>query len=83
MAKIRRRRLAREVARRWPELEDAAGELIAAGAVVVEGIPRTNPDMLVAPTDAVRIDAERRPLRGRVKLQAALDGFGVAVGGRV
>ena len=48
MARTQRRRLHREVARRWPELADAAADLIAAGAVVVEGIARTNPDMLVA-----------------------------------
>src|SRR5918998_437752 len=83
MAKTQRRKLHREVARRWPELSDSVDELIASGAVVVEGIPRTNRDTLVAATDSVRIDDEHRPLRGRVKLQAALDALPVRVEGRV
>jgi 23S rRNA (cytidine1920-2'-O)/16S rRNA (cytidine1409-2'-O)-methyltransferase len=83
MATTQRRKLAREVARRWPELGDSAADLIAAGAVLVDGIPRTNPEMLVAASDSVRIDDQRRPLRGRVKLQAALDAFPVPVEGRV
>jgi 23S rRNA (cytidine1920-2'-O)/16S rRNA (cytidine1409-2'-O)-methyltransferase len=79
-----RRKLAREVARRWPELEDdAIAELIAAGAVMVEGIARTNPETLVGAGDAVRIVEADRPLRGRVKLQAALDALPVRVEGRV
>jgi 23S rRNA (cytidine1920-2'-O)/16S rRNA (cytidine1409-2'-O)-methyltransferase len=69
--------LARELARRFPEIEDGAEDLIAAGAVSVDGVPRTNPRMLVDPGSAVRIDGEPRSLRGEAKLRAALDGFGV------
>jgi len=79
----RRRPLAREVARRWPELEDEAEALVAAGSVVVDGIPVTNPRSLVAAEASVRIAGGERTLRGRVKLAAALEGFGVDARGAV
>jgi 23S rRNA (cytidine1920-2'-O)/16S rRNA (cytidine1409-2'-O)-methyltransferase len=72
-----RRPLARELARRFPDVGDSAEDLIAAGAVTVDGVPRTNPRMLVDAGSAVLIDAEPRALRGEAKLRAALDGFGV------
>ena len=73
----RRLPLAAEVARRWPELADEAESLIAAGAVEVDGLPAANPRSLVDAGASVRIVAERQ-LRGRVKLAAALDGFGIS-----
>ncbi|HEV3000314.1 MAG TPA: SAM-dependent methyltransferase [Solirubrobacteraceae bacterium] len=78
-----RRPLKREVARRWPELAEQADALIAAGAVHVGGLPATNPRTLVAATDSVRLAGDERTLRGRVKLAAALEGFGVDARGAV
>jgi 23S rRNA (cytidine1920-2'-O)/16S rRNA (cytidine1409-2'-O)-methyltransferase len=75
VSRQQRRPLARELARRFPDVEESAEELIAAGAVIVDGVPRTNPRMLVDAGSSVRIDAEPRALRGEAKLRAALDGF--------
>lgn len=72
-----RRPLAREVARRFPELAGEAEELIASGAVQVDGLAATNPRTLVDQGASVRIGREEPALRGRVKLAAALDGFGI------
>jgi 23S rRNA (cytidine1920-2'-O)/16S rRNA (cytidine1409-2'-O)-methyltransferase len=83
MAKARRRPLHQELIRRWPEHEADADELIVSGAVLVEGLPRTNPATLVAPGESIRIASEARDLRGRVKLGAALKALGVQVEGRV
>src|SRR3954470_7205721 len=78
-----RRPLVRELARRFPDVEASAEELIAAGAVTVDGVPRTNPRMLVDTGSSVRIDGEPRALRGEAKLRAALDGFGVDPAGAI
>ena len=78
-----RRPLVREIARRWPELAKDAERLIAAGVVHVDGLPATNPRTLVDAAASVRIAGEERTLRGRVKLAAALDGFGIDAAGAV
>jgi 23S rRNA (cytidine1920-2'-O)/16S rRNA (cytidine1409-2'-O)-methyltransferase len=77
----RLRALAKELARRYPKLEAPAAS-IEAGLVVVDGFVITNPSSLV------RIDASisfRRdePLRGELKLRAALARFDVPVQGRI
>ena len=72
-----RRPLAREVVRRWPELAEDAEELIASGVVLVDGLRATNPRTLVAADASVRVASGEPGLRGRVKLSAALAGFGV------
>lgn len=77
----RLRRLDREVARRFPHLADPRAA-IAAGSVLVGGIPAHNPDRLVGPDTPLTLH-RARPLRGEAKLAAALDAFGVAVAGRV
>ena len=82
-ARLSRRPLSKEVARRFPELAGEAEDLIAAGAVQVDGLPATNPRTLVDVTASVRIAGEERALRGRVKLAAALEGFGIDARGAV
>jgi 23S rRNA (cytidine1920-2'-O)/16S rRNA (cytidine1409-2'-O)-methyltransferase len=77
----RLRALAKELARRYPELEAPAAS-IESGHVVVDGFVVTNPSSLV------RIDASisfRRDesLRGEVKLRAALARFDVQVRSRI
>jgi 23S rRNA (cytidine1920-2'-O)/16S rRNA (cytidine1409-2'-O)-methyltransferase len=77
----RLRPLARERARRFPDLEDP--ELaVAAGVVLVDGIPNRNPSSLVAAGASVAL---QRPvaLRGEAKLRHALRAMAVAVDGRV
>jgi 23S rRNA (cytidine1920-2'-O)/16S rRNA (cytidine1409-2'-O)-methyltransferase len=74
---IRRQPLVKEVARRFPELAGDAEGLIAAGAVHVDGLPARNPRTLVDADASVRVAPEERVLRGRVKLAAALEGFGI------
>jgi 23S rRNA (cytidine1920-2'-O)/16S rRNA (cytidine1409-2'-O)-methyltransferase len=83
VARQQRRPLARELVRRFPETADTAGELIAAGAVLVDGVPRTNPRMLVDAGSSVRVEQEPRELRGVAKLGAALDAFAVDPAGAV
>lgn len=73
--------LAEIVAGSWPDAGDPAA-LIAAGRITVDGFPVTNPRSRPKPGAAVALSSEQR-LRGSVKLEAALDGFGVAVEGRV
>ena len=63
--------------RRWPELAEDAEELIASGVVLVDGLRATNPRTLVAADASVRVASGEPGLRGRVKLSAALAGFGV------
>ena len=75
------RKLAAELARQHPELEDVEA-LIEQGDVLVDGIPVTNPASLV-PVGAAITLREDRPLRGEAKLRAALDAFDVPVEGRV
>jgi 23S rRNA (cytidine1920-2'-O)/16S rRNA (cytidine1409-2'-O)-methyltransferase len=75
------RPLARELARRFPDLEDP--ELaVATGVVLVDGVPNRNPASLVAPGASLTL---QRPveLRGEAKLRHALHAFAVPVGGRV
>jgi 23S rRNA (cytidine1920-2'-O)/16S rRNA (cytidine1409-2'-O)-methyltransferase len=74
------RTLARAVAELFPGAD--AEQLIAAGEVLVDGLPVTNP------RSRLRAQARisRRPvtaLRGSAKLRAALDAFGADVRGRV
>jgi 23S rRNA (cytidine1920-2'-O)/16S rRNA (cytidine1409-2'-O)-methyltransferase len=77
----RLRTLCTELVRRHPHLEHPAA-LIAAGEVLVNGFPRTNPTSLVAASDTITLRLER-PLRGTAKLSHALDVFGVHPAGRV
>jgi 23S rRNA (cytidine1920-2'-O)/16S rRNA (cytidine1409-2'-O)-methyltransferase len=75
------RPLARELARRFPDLVDP--ELaVATGIVLVDGVPNRNPASLVAPGTSLTL---QRPvqLRGEAKLRHALHAFAVPVGGRV
>ncbi|HEY1316129.1 MAG TPA: SAM-dependent methyltransferase [Gaiella sp.] len=76
----RLRRLDAEVARRYPDLDDAA-EAIRRGDVLVGGRANTNPASLVR-TDASIGRRRSTPLRGEVKLRAALDVLHVDVAGR-
>jgi 23S rRNA (cytidine1920-2'-O)/16S rRNA (cytidine1409-2'-O)-methyltransferase len=75
------RRLEREVARRFPDIPDPAGE-VAAGRIAVDGRVAANPATLVRPQASLTrvIDA---PLRGEAKLRAALAAFAVQAAGRV
>jgi 23S rRNA (cytidine1920-2'-O)/16S rRNA (cytidine1409-2'-O)-methyltransferase len=79
--KTRLRTLREEVARLRPDLEDVDAE-IAAGYVLVEGVPRTNPNTRVVVGSSVVV---RRPkvLRGLQKIRSAFDAFDVRVEGRV
>jgi 23S rRNA (cytidine1920-2'-O)/16S rRNA (cytidine1409-2'-O)-methyltransferase len=67
--------------REHPEITDPAAA-IAAGRVLVDGVFVTNPRSVVPRHAPVTIVAAR-PLRGTVKLRAALAAFDVTVGGRV
>lgn len=82
MTRVRRRRLRDELARRYPELGVEGADLIEAGAVFVDGIPRTNPLSVVAETVSIRVSSDKRQLRGYTKLSAALDIAGTAVDGK-
>jgi 23S rRNA (cytidine1920-2'-O)/16S rRNA (cytidine1409-2'-O)-methyltransferase len=77
----RLRPLATELARRFPDVGDPR-VTIAAGDVLVDGIPNRNPASLVASSCAIAL---RRParLRGEAKLRHAVDAFGVGIEGRV
>lgn len=77
MPKGAKRPLEAEVARRWPELADAAAELIEGGSVYVGGLPRTNPRSVVPEDASIRIETEVRRFRGYEKLAAAFDILGV------
>lgn len=75
------RPLARELARRFPDLEDP--ELaVATGTVLVDGIPNRNPASLVGPSASLTL---QRPvaLRGEAKLRHAVRAMSVSVAGRV
>jgi 23S rRNA (cytidine1920-2'-O)/16S rRNA (cytidine1409-2'-O)-methyltransferase len=74
------RPLVRELARRFPDLEDPESA-VAAGIVLVDGIPSRNPASLVAPGVSVTV---QRPvaLRGEAKLRHALGAFAVPVAAR-
>ena len=77
----RLRPLARELARRFPDLEDPA-LAVTTGVVLVDGVPNRNPASLVAPGASVAL---RRPvaLRGEAKLRHALRAMAVPVTGRI
>ena len=77
----RLRSLASELARRFPDLEDL-DSIIAAGDVLVDGIPNRNPASLVAPNCSLKLHRPA-PLRGAAKLRHALATFRVPVVGRV
>ena len=64
-----------------PESHDLAA-LIEAGSVFVDGRPVANIDARVPRNAAIRVRPDA-PLRGRVKLDAALAGFELPVGGRI
>jgi 23S rRNA (cytidine1920-2'-O)/16S rRNA (cytidine1409-2'-O)-methyltransferase len=74
------RPLATELARRFPSVDDPHAT-IAAGGVLVDGIPNRNPASLVAASCAIALHRPT-PLRGEAKLRHALATFGVAVRGR-
>ena len=77
----RLRALAKEVAHRYPHLGDPDGR-IAAGEVLVNRFPRTNPRSLVGADDSIVL-RRPKPLRGMAKLSHALRVFDVSPGGRV
>ena len=83
MARRRRslRRLESEVARRFPDIPNPAGE-ISAGRIAVDGRVAANPATLVTPCASVARVA-RVPLRGEAKLRAALAAFGVDASARI
>jgi 23S rRNA (cytidine1920-2'-O)/16S rRNA (cytidine1409-2'-O)-methyltransferase len=56
---------------------------IEAGRVRVNGFPVRNPRTMVADDARITVDDAVAPLRGTVKLRAALAGFGLPVAGRV
>lgn len=64
-----------------PDIADPAA-VVAAGEVLVDGRIVTNPASLV-PVGAAIVVRRARPLRGEVKLRAALAAFDVRVEGRV
>jgi 23S rRNA (cytidine1920-2'-O)/16S rRNA (cytidine1409-2'-O)-methyltransferase len=76
----RLRKLATELAQRFPHLEDPDA-VIAAGDVYVDGYPRTNPASLVSPGVSLTLRPPKQ-LRGKAKLAHALSAFGVDAGGR-
>jgi len=80
-ARRRLRPLEQELGRRRPDIANPAA-VVAAGEVLVNGRIVTNPASLV-PADASIVVRRRRPLRGEVKLRAALAAFDVRVDGRV
>jgi 23S rRNA (cytidine1920-2'-O)/16S rRNA (cytidine1409-2'-O)-methyltransferase len=75
------RMLEKELARRYPELEDPAA-VIASGSVLVDGFPVTNVAARVRADASVTLRAHQ-PLRGEAKLRAALATFDVKTAGRV
>ena len=77
----RLRPLASELARRFPDVGDPHAT-IAAGDVLVDGIPNRNPASLVAPDRSIAL-RRPAPLRGEAKLRHALATFRVPLEGRV
>jgi 23S rRNA (cytidine1920-2'-O)/16S rRNA (cytidine1409-2'-O)-methyltransferase len=77
----RLRKLATELAQRFPHLEDPEA-VIAAGDVYVDGLPRTNPASLVSAGAALTLRSPKQ-LRGKAKLAHALSAFEVDPSGRV
>jgi 23S rRNA (cytidine1920-2'-O)/16S rRNA (cytidine1409-2'-O)-methyltransferase len=68
------------VLRQHPEIQDPVA-LIRGGRVFADGTPVTNPASRVAPNATVSVRPPR-PLRGTLKLQAALAAFDCTVAGR-
>jgi 23S rRNA (cytidine1920-2'-O)/16S rRNA (cytidine1409-2'-O)-methyltransferase len=64
-----------------PEVADAR-QAILARTVLVNGLVVDNPESLVR-SDASVVTAWPKPLRGEVKLRAALAAFGISVVGRI
>ncbi len=81
MPNRRSRTLLEEVAARFPELDDPV-DAIDSGQVLVNGLAVTNRASIVKPGTSVTLRSPQ-PLRGAVKLRAALDRFGVIAEGRV
>ena len=77
----RLRQLRDELKRAYPEVGDP-DEKIASGLVTVDGCPVFNPRSMVRGGARIEL-VEPRRLRGEVKLEAALDSFGVDVRGRI
>jgi 23S rRNA (cytidine1920-2'-O)/16S rRNA (cytidine1409-2'-O)-methyltransferase len=69
------------IRRRFPTVVDASA-VIASGRVLVDGAPASNPAARVRADASVRI-TKHRPLRGTIKLRAALDAFGLDPRGTV
>jgi 23S rRNA (cytidine1920-2'-O)/16S rRNA (cytidine1409-2'-O)-methyltransferase len=80
-ARRRLRPLEQELERMRPDIANPAA-VVAAGEVLVDGRIVTNPASLV-PVGASIVVRRGRPLRGEVKLRAALAVFGVRADGRV
>lgn len=79
--KTKMRTLRAEVERLRPDVEDVEAE-IAAGHVLVEGVPATNPNTRVAVGTSVVVRPPK-VLRGLHKIRAALEAFDLSVEGRV
>jgi 23S rRNA (cytidine1920-2'-O)/16S rRNA (cytidine1409-2'-O)-methyltransferase len=77
----RLRKLASELAQRFPHLEDPEA-VIAAGDVYVDGLPRTNPASLVSAGASLTLRSPKQ-LRGKAKLEHALSTFDVDAAGRI
>jgi 23S rRNA (cytidine1920-2'-O)/16S rRNA (cytidine1409-2'-O)-methyltransferase len=75
------RALVDELARVHPELSDPHVRIVA-GDVLVDGVVRTNPRSLVRAGASIALRRDE-PLRGEVKLAAALSAFSVDVRGRI
>jgi 23S rRNA (cytidine1920-2'-O)/16S rRNA (cytidine1409-2'-O)-methyltransferase len=84
MNATRRRLDAELVRRRLVPSRSAARDAITAGRVEIEGVVSPKPSTLVAAEATVRMvgDGPRFVGRGGLKLEAALDGFGIDVAGR-
>ena len=76
----RLRKLAAELAQRFPHLEDPEA-VIVAGDVYVDGLPRTNPASLVSAGASLTLRSPKQ-LRGKAKLAHALSAFDVVASGR-
>jgi 23S rRNA (cytidine1920-2'-O)/16S rRNA (cytidine1409-2'-O)-methyltransferase len=73
--------LAERLRREHPEIHDPFAS-ITAGHVSVDGVVLTNPRGLVRRHGVIAV-AKNRPLRGALKLRAALTGFALSADGRI
>lgn len=80
-ASPRLRTVAAELAQRFPHLADPDAA-IAAGDVLVDGFPRTNPNSLVSTGVSLTL-RPRKQLRGIAKLAHALGVFDIRLSGRI